>query len=65
MIFKPAGWEVCDGNVEQQLRGVLHGFPILQSADHDCGFLHRVDVPCSGLILFAKSFLAFYDLQAM
>ncbi|CAK9067479.1 unnamed protein product [Durusdinium trenchii] len=63
VMLKPAGWEVCDGNVGRQLRGLLSGFSTLRSADHDHGFLHRVDVPCSGLILFAKSFRAFYDLQ--
>ena len=28
------------------------------------GFLHRLDVPSSGLILAAKSFKSYYDLQA-
>lgn len=28
------------------------------------GFLHRLDVPSSGLILAAKSFRSYYDLQA-
>eukprot|EP00435_Cladocopium_sp_Y103_P070454 s173_g35.t1 len=39
----PAGWEVCDGNLKRQLQDVLHGWPTLQSPDHDYGFLHRVD----------------------
>ncbi|CAE7943022.1 unnamed protein product [Symbiodinium necroappetens] len=66
VLFKPVGWEVCDGNVGRQLRHFVNwkgSWPILQSAQHDHGFLHRVDVPCSGLILFAKSFRAYYDLQ--
>ncbi|CAE7557791.1 unnamed protein product [Symbiodinium sp. CCMP2592] len=66
VLFKPVGWEVCDGNVRRQLRhfvGWKGSWPILRSAQHDYGFLHRVDVPCSGLILFAKSFRAYYDLQ--
>ncbi|CAE7803209.1 unnamed protein product, partial [Symbiodinium sp. CCMP2456] len=66
VLFKPVGWEVCDGNVGRQLRHFVNwkgSWPILQSAQHDYGFLHRVDVPCSGLILFAKSFRAYYDLQ--
>ena len=28
---RPAGWEVCDGNVEQQLQDVLPAWPTLQS----------------------------------
>ncbi|CAE7359809.1 UBE2V1 [Symbiodinium natans] len=68
VILKPVGWEVCDGNLQRQLRHFVGSWkggnwPILQSTQHDHGFLHRVDVPCSGLILFAKSFEAYYDLQ--
>ena len=29
---RPAGWEVCDGNLNRQLQDVLHGWPTLQSA---------------------------------
>ena len=28
----------------------------------NCGFLHRLDVPCSGLIMVAKGYEAYYDL---
>eukprot|EP00913_Durusdinium_trenchii_P032969 g30864.t1 len=28
----------------------------------NCGFLHRLDVPCSGLVMVAKSYEAYYDL---
>ena len=31
--------------------------------DHGFGFLHRLDVPASGLVLFAKTYKACYDLQ--
>eukprot|EP00435_Cladocopium_sp_Y103_P053406 s256_g17.t1 len=31
--------------------------------EHNYGFLHRLDVPSSGLILLARSYEAFYDLQ--
>jgi len=37
--------------------------PILMDAQHNFGFLHRLDVPSSGLILVAKNYKAFYDLQ--
>ena len=30
---------------------------------HNCGFLHRLDIPSSGLILLAQTFEAYYDLQ--
>ncbi|CAK9069222.1 unnamed protein product, partial [Durusdinium trenchii] len=36
---------------------------ILDDADSDFGFLHRLDVPSSGLILAAKTYAAYYDLQ--
>ena len=54
-------------------RGLLSGFvqsvrpsrqrPILGRPDHQRGFLHRLDVPSSGLILTATSFETFYDLK--
>ena len=31
--------------------------------DHDFGFLHRLDVPSSGLVLVAKTYKAYYDLK--
>ncbi|CAJ1333000.1 unnamed protein product [Effrenium voratum] len=72
VVFKPPGWEVYDGHVELQLRRFLQAqgsgpgalrCPILEDARHSCGFLHRLDVPSSGLILAAKTYEAFYDLQ--
>ena len=30
---------------------------------HDLGFLHRIDVPSSGLVLVAKTYKAYYDLK--
>ncbi|CAE8581128.1 unnamed protein product, partial [Polarella glacialis] len=38
-------------------------YPILRDVGHQYGFLHRIDVPCSGLVLVAKTHEAFYDLQ--
>ncbi|CAE8598958.1 unnamed protein product, partial [Polarella glacialis] len=37
--------------------------PLVIDATHLRGFLHRLDVPSSGLILVAKSYEAFWDLQ--
>lgn len=31
--------------------------------ESNCGFLHRLDVPNSGLLLLATSYAAYYDLQ--
>lgn len=36
---------------------------ILQDVAHNCGFLHRLDVPNSGLLLLATSYQAYYELQ--
>ncbi|CAE8683719.1 unnamed protein product, partial [Polarella glacialis] len=68
VILKPPGWEVADQHTELQLlffvRAVLGGqLPILFDAEHTYGFLHRLDVPSSGLILAAKTYEAYYDLQ--
>ena len=30
---------------------------------HNCGFLHRLDVPNSGLLLLSTSYRAYYELQ--
>ena len=35
---------------------------ILQDRSHHFGFLHRLDVPCSGLVLMAKTYESYYDL---
>uniref|UniRef100_A0A7S1QWR1 Pseudouridine synthase RsuA/RluA-like domain-containing protein n=1 Tax=Alexandrium catenella TaxID=2925 RepID=A0A7S1QWR1_ALECA len=38
-------------------------WPITGDGSHAHGFLHRLDVPASGLIVVAKTHEAFYDLQ--
>ena len=38
--------------------------PVADDVQHHHGFLHRLDVPSSGLILMAKTYSAYYDLQA-
>ena len=37
--------------------------PIFNDEAHQRGFLHRLDVPSSGLILVASTYEAYYDLQ--
>ncbi|CAE8590760.1 unnamed protein product [Polarella glacialis] len=68
VVFKPPGWEVADQHTELQLLSYLQALlgnqcPILGDATHGNGFLHRLDVPCSGLILAAKTYEAYYDLK--
>eukprot|EP00434_Breviolum_minutum_P013210 symbB.v1.2.011642.t1/scaffold789.1/size230748/3 len=69
VLMKPSGWDVYDQCVEgKQLcnyaRDVLGEWPIFQDLRHRYGFLHRLDVPSSGLVVVAKTYQSFYDLQA-
>ncbi|CAE7804072.1 rluD, partial [Symbiodinium necroappetens] len=41
----------------------LCNMPIHYDESHQRGFLHRLDVPSSGMILVASTFSAYYDLQ--
>ena len=63
----PSCLEVYGGHVDRQLSdfvgAVFGGNAIFRDPTHQRGFLHRLDVPSSGLVLVAKSFEAFYDLQ--
>ncbi|CAE7938800.1 TRAP1, partial [Symbiodinium sp. KB8] len=67
VVHKPDGWEVYGAHVKLQLLEFVQGMfgraPIFQDPGHNYGFLHRLDVPSSGLILVAKTYEAFYDLQ--
>eukprot|EP00930_Biecheleria_cincta_P100995 TRINITY_DN92623_c0_g1_i1.p1 TRINITY_DN92623_c0_g1~~TRINITY_DN92623_c0_g1_i1.p1 ORF type:complete len:430 (-),score=57.69 TRINITY_DN92623_c0_g1_i1:163-1284(-) len=66
VLFKPPGWEVLDQTASHQLLQfvqVLRWGPITHDAQQQHGFLHRLDVPSSGLILVSKSYQAYYDLQ--
>ena len=79
LVRKPAHWQVDERDatydVEQfsDNRGLLSFFvrslrpgrqyPIVRDTTHQRGFLHRLDVPSSGLILVATSFEGFYDLK--
>ncbi|CAE8626030.1 unnamed protein product [Polarella glacialis] len=78
VVEKPAGWEVDsqksadaeDGAVPaRKLSSFLQAllpplrWPIVLDADRGRGMVHRIDVPCSGLVLCAKTYEAFYDLK--
>ncbi|CAE8635581.1 unnamed protein product [Polarella glacialis] len=72
VLHKPAGWEVDDAaevsrgeSLSQYLRAMLPSdqWPIISDRSFQCGFMHRLDVPSSGLLLVAKSYQAFYDLE--
>ena len=63
---KPAGWEVYGDTKLQMLpyiQTLLGELPIHQDPEHAFGFLHRLDIPSSGLILSASTYTALYDLQ--
>ncbi|CAE8653989.1 unnamed protein product [Polarella glacialis] len=66
VIFKPPGWEVHSQHTDLQLSSFLQAtlgkrFAITRDEEHQCGFLHRLDLPSSGLVLAAKTSEAYYD----
>ena len=67
VLLKPPDWEVYGGHVDRQLLSFAKAnfghAPIFFDASHFCGFLHRLDVPSSGLILMSFTYEAHYDLQ--
>lgn len=67
VVYKPQGWEVYGGHTPRQLsrflREIAGDLPIFKDESHNLGFLHRLDVPSSGLIMCSKSYEAFYELQ--
>ncbi|CAE7506259.1 unnamed protein product [Symbiodinium natans] len=70
---KPPRWSVDSGEAERNSIASLgrylgaqypvRQFPVLSDLSAAKGFLHRLDVPSSGLILVAKSYRAYFDLQ--
>ena len=66
-MYKPRGWEVYGGHSRLQLVAFAQDRygdrQIFRDASHHHGFLHRLDVPSSGLVVVSKTFEAFYDLQ--
>ncbi|CAK9045149.1 unnamed protein product [Durusdinium trenchii] len=74
VLQKPAGWQVDDGHqntaedvslLSTLVRSMtsLRRFHLLSDSAFSHGFLHRLDVPTSGLILVAKTHRAFYDMR--
>eukprot|EP00930_Biecheleria_cincta_P017219 TRINITY_DN13753_c0_g4_i1.p1 TRINITY_DN13753_c0_g4~~TRINITY_DN13753_c0_g4_i1.p1 ORF type:complete len:335 (+),score=26.31 TRINITY_DN13753_c0_g4_i1:133-1005(+) len=64
VMLKPPGWEVYDQSTERQLLLWLQAMEaqsssILRDRSLRHGFIHRLDVPTSGLILAAKSYHAY------
>ncbi|CAE7935349.1 unnamed protein product, partial [Symbiodinium sp. KB8] len=73
VVCKPPYWSVDSGETERNSVGSLGAyleaqypprqFPVLGDLAATRGFLHRLDVPSSGLILVAKTHRAYFDLQ--
>eukprot|EP00746_Dinoflagellata_sp_MGD_P140875 gnl/MRDRNA2_/MRDRNA2_74067_c0_seq1.p2 gnl/MRDRNA2_/MRDRNA2_74067_c0~~gnl/MRDRNA2_/MRDRNA2_74067_c0_seq1.p2 ORF type:complete len:221 (+),score=21.52 gnl/MRDRNA2_/MRDRNA2_74067_c0_seq1:394-1056(+) len=73
VLYKPPGWEVdvtaggtCDGlnlSTFMQKRLPAAQFPLVHLPDFGFGFIHRLDVPSSGLVLVATTFEGLYGLQ--
>ena len=75
VVFKPPGWEVDLSSQESREKGRLSEFiramfypsdacpALLLDASKQHGFLHRLDVPSSGLLLVAISHKAYFDLH--
>merc|ERR1719313_3175971 len=70
VVLKPRGWEVdgkgsAPNDCELLSRFVQSRFPedrhpLLYSAEFDHGFIHRLDIPSSGLILTGTTFEGLY-----
>lgn len=81
VIEKPAGWEadevkrsdaasrrmVGERRLSWYLRShfSVRKWPILGDSRVRHGIIHRLDVPCSGLLLVAKTFQAYYHLKLL
>lgn len=72
VIFKPAGWEVdSTGGGEDrpllssflQMQFSKELFPLPHLLDFGYGFLHRLDIPSSGLVLAGTTFEGLYSLR--
>uniref|UniRef100_A0A7S4QTX9 Pseudouridine synthase RsuA/RluA-like domain-containing protein n=1 Tax=Alexandrium monilatum TaxID=311494 RepID=A0A7S4QTX9_9DINO len=72
-VGKPPGWQVDDRHepgrtplrLSEFLRPLLgvRRCPLFRDASHHSGLLHRLDIPSSGLLLVARTYEAYYDLQ--
>lgn len=74
VLWKPPGWEVQRDHDQgetlwKQLSSYLQGllpsrqWPLIFDPKHCYGLIHRLDVPSSGLIVAAKTYEAYYDLD--
>eukprot|EP00434_Breviolum_minutum_P035325 symbB.v1.2.031262.t1/scaffold3610.1/size53317/2 len=73
VVWKPPHWQVDerDSKVEVVERGLMSTFiqamapqhPVVYNEAHQRGFLHRLDVPSSGLLLIAQSYEVLMDLK--
>lgn len=72
VVLKPSDWDVDETAAASavlslsdmmQARSPPRRWAPLRDIEHRCGFLHRLDVPSSGLILVAKTYEAYYGLQ--
>ncbi|CAE6959133.1 rluD [Symbiodinium sp. CCMP2456] len=70
VVYKPPGWQVDDALAERRLplsswlhRALAGQQNLLEDLQHRRGFIHRLDVPTSGLLLVATSYAAYYDMQ--
>lgn len=74
LVLKPPSWQVNVG--EDEVAGLplaayvqsflgRRRFPLARDAARQLGFLHRLDVPSSGVVLAAKTRGAYYDLKLL
>eukprot|EP00747_Dinoflagellata_sp_TGD_P084710 gnl/TRDRNA2_/TRDRNA2_162625_c0_seq2.p1 gnl/TRDRNA2_/TRDRNA2_162625_c0~~gnl/TRDRNA2_/TRDRNA2_162625_c0_seq2.p1 ORF type:complete len:521 (+),score=60.02 gnl/TRDRNA2_/TRDRNA2_162625_c0_seq2:133-1563(+) len=73
VVLKPPGWEVDGPQTEPADQGLLSEwlqahfpqrfFPLPHLADFQYGFIHRLDIPSSGLILAGTTFQGLYSLR--
>lgn len=72
-IFKPTDWEVdglvVEGEDHPPLSAYMqsvfpkNAFPLVYNAEQNYGFLHRLDIPSSGLVLGGTSFEGYFYLR--
>ncbi|CAE8743213.1 unnamed protein product [Polarella glacialis] len=64
-LSSPLGEVPFDGRLSEYLGAMLSSrlWPISSESAYQNGFLHRLDVPSSGILLMAKTYEAYYDLQ--
>ncbi|CAE7599742.1 unnamed protein product [Symbiodinium sp. CCMP2592] len=75
VLLKPSGWQIYDKVAQEEgprSRGNVTAFlgawwprqpTLLRDFSCNCGFLHRLDVPSSGLILAASRYETYFDLR--